>query len=106
MFRTETSFAVASGRANCRRTVPVVVNAGHGRNLPSPTAMTATNLFAFLAIRADQSFTNVGCANQLGVPDPVVLRMIGNVVADAFLLPLGQRPQGEGFTVPSRQAHW
>jgi hypothetical protein len=68
--------------------------------------MTATSPFAFLAMRANQSFTNLGCANLLGVPNPVVLRMIGNVVVDAFLLPLGQRPQGEGFTIPSHQAHW
>jgi hypothetical protein len=62
-------------------------------NAPSPDPGTAPNLFGFLASRANQSFTNLGCDRLLGVPDPVGLTTdAGGLVTDAVLVPLGQTP--------------
>ncbi|MFD1662892.1 hypothetical protein ACFSL4_33185 [Streptomyces caeni] len=60
---------------------------------PSPDPATAPNLFAFLAARANQTFTNLGCDRLLGAADPVVLtRNADGLVTDAVLAPLGHTP--------------
>jgi len=56
-------------------------------------AAMASNLFTFLAMRANQSFTNLGCQNLLNMPNPIALTMDGNgVVTAAVMVPLGQNP--------------
>lgn len=58
---------------------------------PSPDPGTAPNLFGFLAARANQTFTNLGCDHLLGAADPVTLTMdAAGLVTDAVLTPLGQ----------------
>ncbi|MGW2516167.1 hypothetical protein ACWC09_03875 [Streptomyces sp. NPDC001617] len=62
-------------------------------NAPSPDPGTAPNLFGFLASRANQSFTNLGCDRLLGVGNPVGLTTdAAGLVTDAVLVPLGQTP--------------
>ncbi len=62
-------------------------------NAPSPDAAMATNLFTFLGMRANQSFTNLNCNKLLNAPDPVTLTTNGNgVVTAATFTPLGQQP--------------
>ncbi|MFG2313002.1 hypothetical protein ACGFS9_30680 [Streptomyces sp. NPDC048566] len=57
---------------------------------PSPDPGTAPNLYAFLAARASQTFTDLGCERLLGLPDPVTLTRNGDgLVVDAVLAPLG-----------------
>ncbi|MEU6775715.1 hypothetical protein [Streptomyces sp. NPDC046759] len=59
---------------------------------PTPDPGVAPNLFAFLAGRANQTFTNLGCDQLLGAADPVSLTMDGKgLVTDAVLTPLVQR---------------
>jgi hypothetical protein len=43
----------------------------------SPDTGAATDLFAFLAMRLQQSYTNLNCQQYLGLPDPVHLKMNG-----------------------------
>lgn len=63
------------------------------QNAPSVDAAMATNLFTFLAMRANQSFTNLGCGGLLNVANPITLTMDGNgVVTAATFTPLGQTP--------------
>lgn len=63
------------------------------QNGPSVDAAMASNLFTFLAMRANQSFTNLGCQNLLHVPNPIALTTNGNgVVTAAVMVPLGQTP--------------
>ncbi|WP_370076368.1 hypothetical protein [Streptacidiphilus sp. MAP12-16] len=63
------------------------------QNAPSVDAAMATNLFTFLAMRANQSFTNLGCGGLLNVANPITLTMNGNgVVTAATFTPLGQTP--------------
>ena len=63
------------------------------QNAPSVDAAMATNLFTFLAMRANQSFTNLGCGDLLKVANPITLTMDGNgVVTAATFTPLGQTP--------------
>ncbi|MFE1911247.1 hypothetical protein [Streptomyces anandii] len=58
---------------------------------PSPDPGTAPNLFGFLAARANQTFTNLGCDHLLGAADPVALTTnAAGLVTDAVLTPLGQ----------------
>jgi hypothetical protein len=46
----------------------------------------ATNLFTFLALRANQSWTNLGCQNLLGLANPVTLAMdLNGVVTGATI---------------------
>ncbi|WP_265568221.1 hypothetical protein [Streptomyces hygroscopicus] len=60
---------------------------------PSPDPAAAPNLFAFLAARANQTFTNLGCNQLLGAADPVTLTTNADgLVTDAVLTPLGQTP--------------
>ncbi|HEX3788353.1 MAG TPA: hypothetical protein VHW44_10875 [Pseudonocardiaceae bacterium] len=62
---------------------------------PSVDPGMATNLFTFLAMRANQSFTNLGCDTLLKVPNPITLTMDANqIVTDATYTPLGQTPPG------------
>jgi hypothetical protein len=63
------------------------------QNAPSVDAAMATNLFTFLAMRANQSFTNLGCGNLLHVANPISLTMNGNqVVTAATFGAAGQPP--------------
>jgi hypothetical protein len=65
------------------------------QNAPSVDPAMATNLFTFLAMRANQSFTNLGCDKLLNVANPITLTLDGNqVVTDATFTPLGQTPPG------------
>jgi hypothetical protein len=65
------------------------------QNAPSVDPAMATNLFTFLAMRANQSFTNLGCDKLLNVANPITLTMDANqVVTDATYTPLGQTPPG------------
>jgi hypothetical protein len=56
------------------------------QNAPSVDAAMATNLFTFLAMRANQSFTNLGCGNLLHMANPITLTMNGNQVITAAVL--------------------
>jgi hypothetical protein len=62
------------------------------QNAPSVDAAMASNLFTFLAMRANQSFTNLGCQNLLNVPNPITLTTTNGVVTAATFTPLGQKP--------------
>jgi hypothetical protein len=65
------------------------------RNAPSVDPAMATNLFTFLSMRANQTFTNLGCDKLLNVTNPITLTMDGNqVVTDATYTALGQAPPG------------
>lgn len=71
---------------------------------PSPDPAMAPNLFAFLATRANQTFTNLGCDRLLGVADPVTLTTnAAGLVTDAVLTPLG-RPSPSGTPTPTTSA--
>ncbi|WP_063770214.1 hypothetical protein [Streptacidiphilus melanogenes] len=62
-------------------------------NGPSVDAAMANNLFTFLAMRANQSFTNLNCGGLLNVANPITLTTDGNgVVINATFTPLGQTP--------------
>jgi hypothetical protein len=68
-------------------------------NVASPMADAASNLATFLAMRANQSFTNLGCQNLLNVQDPV------NLVTDANGVVIGATfTLGNGQTVTIGQA--
>jgi hypothetical protein len=56
-------------------------------NAPSPDPAAANNLFTFLAQRANQSFTNLGCLGN----NPIQLAMRNNVVVNARFI-LGGTP--------------
>jgi hypothetical protein len=77
-------------------------------NAPSVDAAMATNLFTFLAMRANQSFTNLGCGKLLGTANPITLTTNGNgVVTAAALAPLGKTPPSaapSGMPMPSGSA--
>lgn len=62
------------------------------QNAPSVDAAMASNLFTFLAMRANQSFTNLGCQNLLNVPNPITLTTTNGIVTAATFTPLGQKP--------------
>ncbi|MFI6655227.1 hypothetical protein ACIBL8_06905 [Streptomyces sp. NPDC050523] len=67
------------------------------KTAPSPDPGTAPNLFGFLAARANQTFTNLGCDRLLHVGDPVILTTDGNgLVVDAVLTRLGRTPPPSG----------
>jgi hypothetical protein len=70
--------------------------------VPSPDPAMAPNLFGFLAARANQTFTNLGCDQLLGAADPVSLTTDAQgQVTDAVLTPLGQTPPS---TAPTTSA--
>ncbi|HEX4222902.1 MAG TPA: hypothetical protein VHZ97_11095 [Pseudonocardiaceae bacterium] len=62
------------------------------QNAPSVDAAMATNLFTFLAMRANQSFTNLGCGDLLHVANPITLTMDGNQVVTAAALNVAGTP--------------
>ena len=63
------------------------------QNGPSVDAAMATNLFTFLAMRANQSFTNLNCQGLINKPNPIALTTNGQgVVTAAVMVPLGQTP--------------
>jgi hypothetical protein len=75
----------ASGTTYCRN----FLNVGISRlkldepmtmNGQTPNAAMATNLFTFLAMRANQSWTNLTCQNLLNIANPVTLTMDPNGV--------------------------
>ncbi|WP_063770534.1 hypothetical protein [Streptacidiphilus carbonis] len=76
------------------------------QNAPSVDAAMATNLFTFLAMRANQSFTNLGCGGLLNAANPITLTMNGNgVVTAATFTPLGQTtPVAAASCTPSASA--
>lgn len=49
-------------------------------NGPSPVPAAANSLFTFLAMRANQSYTNLNCQNLLNIPNPIKLTTNGNGV--------------------------
>ncbi|MFJ9908127.1 hypothetical protein ACIRVK_35520 [Streptomyces sp. NPDC101152] len=58
---------------------------------PSPDPAMAPNLFGFLAARANQTFTNLGCDKLLGTADPVTLTTnAAGLVTDATLTAPGR----------------
>jgi len=63
------------------------------QNGPSVDPAMATNLFTFLAMRANQSFTNLNCQGLINKPNPIALTTNGQgVVTAAVMVPLGQTP--------------
>lgn len=67
---------------------------------PSPDPATAPNLFSFLAARANQTFTNLGCDQLLGAADPVTLTTNADgLVTDAVLTPLRRTPPSATPTI-------
>ncbi len=66
-------------------------------NGASPDPAAASNLFTFLAMRANQSFTNLNCTGN----NPVQLVMQNNIVVNARLLTAGARAGG-GNQPPGR----
>ncbi|WP_207892014.1 hypothetical protein [Streptacidiphilus pinicola] len=73
-------------------------------NSPSVDAAMANNLFTFLAMRANQSFTNLNCGGLLNAANPITLTTDGNgVVINATFTPLGQTPPAPtaGSATPS-----
>jgi hypothetical protein len=58
-------------------------------NAPSVDAAMATNLFTFLAMRANQSFTNLGCQALTKMNNPITLTMNGNGVVTAATFTAG-----------------
>ncbi|HJP77346.1 MAG TPA: hypothetical protein VJ914_23965 [Pseudonocardiaceae bacterium] len=77
------------------------------QNAPSVDAAMATNLFTFLAMRANQSFTNLGCANLLNMANPITLTMNGNqvVTAATFKAAAGQPPATTCGPTPTSAAN-
>jgi hypothetical protein len=65
------------------------------QNVASPVPAAANNMANFLLMRANQSFTNLGCQNFLNIADPVNLTMDGNgvVVGATVTLPNGTTAQ-------------
>jgi len=58
-------------------------------NGPSPDPAAANNLFTFLAMRAQQSFENLNCAQLTGQANPIALTVTNNVVTAAAFTPGG-----------------
>ncbi|WP_207770544.1 hypothetical protein [Frankia canadensis] len=70
----------------------------------TPDAATGTNLFTFLAARANGSFENLNCAN-FGVANPITLTLDGNGVATAAAIaPAGQPAPAAGGQAAGGQA--
>ncbi|MEY9969080.1 hypothetical protein ABIA33_007167 [Streptacidiphilus sp. MAP12-16] len=61
-------------------------------NAPSVDAAMATNLFTFLAMRAQASFTNLGCQGLLNMNNPITLTTNNGVVTAATFTPGGAAP--------------
>jgi len=69
-------------------------------NGQSPDAGAANNLFSFLAMRANQSFTNLGCNGN----NPIVLTMKNNIVVDAKFVAGGAKQAAQANQAPAQQA--
>jgi hypothetical protein len=67
-------------------------------NFTSPAPAAANNLFNFLAMRFNQSYTNLGCQNLLNQPNPVTLQMDGNGVVISATITLPGTAGGTGVT--------
>jgi hypothetical protein len=75
------------------------------QNAPSVDPAMATNLFTFLAMRANQSFTNLNCQGLINKPNPIALTTNGNgVVTAAVMVPLGQTPPTAAATATTPAA--
>ncbi|HKS98894.1 MAG TPA: hypothetical protein VJT31_05120, partial [Rugosimonospora sp.] len=73
-------------------------------NGTTPDAATGTNLFTFLAARANASFTNLNCAN-FNVANPITLTLDGNGVATAATFTAGGAAAAGGASAaPSASA--
>ncbi|GAB2551774.1 hypothetical protein [Nocardia heshunensis] len=64
---------------------------------PSVDPAAATNLFTFLAMRAQQSFANLNCQALIGKPNPVALTTDANGVVTAATF----TPDGAATTTPT-----
>jgi hypothetical protein len=81
----------------------------HALTVPqtSPDTAAATDLFAFLAMRLQQSYTNLNCQQFLNLPNPVHLKMNGaGVITGATFDPVtltspSASPSGSGTTSAS-----
>ena len=73
------------------------------QNAPSVDAAMATNLFTFLAMRAQQSFTNLGCQGLLHMNNPITLTMTNNIVTAATFT-AGGAPRPATGTPPAGAA--
>ncbi len=63
-----------TGIPRIQKDMPFTVNA------TSPVPAAANSLFTFLAMRANQSYTNLNCQNLLNLPNPITLTTDGNGV--------------------------
>jgi hypothetical protein len=59
---------------------------------PSPDPAAATNLFTFLAMRAQQTYVNLGCQPLLNMNNPITLTLGGNNVVTAATYTPGGAP--------------
>jgi hypothetical protein len=59
---------------------------------PSPAAATATNLFNFLAVRFNQSWTNLNCEQLVNLQNPVTVTTDANGVVTGATINLHPRP--------------
>jgi hypothetical protein len=73
-------------------------------NGASPNAAAATNLFTFLAMRGNQSFTNLNCTNLLNQPNPITLTMNNNIVTAATFTPAKGTAAAAAFKPPAAAA--
>jgi hypothetical protein len=104
------SNAQASGTTYCRN----FLNVGIARlklDQPltlggqTPEADAATNLFTFLAMRANQSWTNLNCQTLLGIANPVTLTTDANGVVTAATInttPVSTTPTPAPTTPPAQ----
>jgi hypothetical protein len=92
-------FGTANGIARVFKDMAIFQNA------PSVDTAMATNLFTFLAMRANQSYTNLNCQGLINKPNPIALSMNGNgVVTAAVMVPLGQTPPTAAATTTTPAA--
>ena len=71
---------------------------------PSPMPAEATNLFTFLGMRAQQSFTNLGCGALLNENNPITLTVDGNGVTTAATFNANPGTPGTATTSPTATA--
>ncbi|WP_370148211.1 hypothetical protein [Streptacidiphilus sp. EB129] len=70
-------------------------------NAPSVDAAQATNLFTFLAMRAQATFTNLGCQGLLNMTNPITLTTSNGVVTAATFTAGGAPTAAATPTVPA-----
>ncbi|BCL79516.1 hypothetical protein ccbrp13_19810 [Ktedonobacteria bacterium brp13] len=101
----------ASGTTYCQNFLRVgmsrvVLDKQFTIHAPSPAPTQANNLFTFLAMRFQASYTNLNCANLLNTPNPVktVLNKAGIVVSASFGLVAPPPPaRGSGPVTPIKK---